>query len=109
MLSDVDLLLYGALIHLILGLRYLFDQIEPCLWLAAWRYPALLVLLDPAHLIVLAAVWALPLLCLYLMIVTPITNLIFAIAWIKLLLDVFEVSLAHVADIIASNPIALAR
>ena len=56
----------------------------------------------------LAAVRALPLLGLYLVIVTPVTNLIFAIARIKLLLHIFEISLAHVANIIPSDPVALA-
>jgi len=106
-LSDVDLLLGGALVHLILGLRYLFNQLNPCLCLTTWRYPTLLVLLDPAHLIVLSTVRALPLLGLHLMIVTLITNLIFAIAGIKLLLDVFEISPANVADVVPSNAVAL--
>jgi hypothetical protein len=43
------------------------------------------------------------------MIVTLMTNLIFAIAWIKLLLNVFEISLADVANVIPSDTIALAH
>jgi hypothetical protein len=58
---------------------------------------------------VLATVRALPLFGLYLMIVTLMTNLIFAIAWIKLLLNVFEISLADVANVIPSDSIALAH
>ena len=108
MLPDVDLLLSDTLVHLILVLRHLFDWINPCLCLAAWYYPALLVLLNPVHLIVLAAVRALPLLGMHLVIVTLIAYLIFAIAGIELLLDIFEISLAHVADVIPSNPVALA-
>jgi hypothetical protein len=56
---------------------------------------------------VLATVRALPLLGLHLVIVTLIAYLIFTIAGIELLLDIFEISLAHVANIIPSNPIAL--
>lgn len=108
-LSDVDLLLSSALVTLILWLRYLFDWLHSSLRLAVWRHPALLVLLDPAHLVMLATVGTLPLLGLHLMIVTPIAYLIFAITWVELLLDIFEVSLAHIANIISSNPIALVR
>lgn len=108
-LSDIDLLLSSTLVNLILGLRYLFDWLNSGFRLAAWDHPALLVLLDPAHLIMLTAVGTLPLLGLHLMIVTLIAYLIFAITRIELLLDIFEVSLAHVADIIPSNPIALAH
>ena len=43
------------------------------------------------------------------MIVTLVTNLIFAIARIKLLLNVFEISLADVANIVPSDAIALAH
>ena len=107
-LPDVDLLLAGGLVHQILGPRYLLEEITPRLQLTAWRYPALLVLLHPAHLIVLATVRALPLLVLYLVIVTVITNLIFAIARIELLLHILKISLAHVANIVPSDSITLA-
>lgn len=107
MLSDIDLLLRRSLLHLILGLRYLFDHIGLCLHLTTRCYPTLLILLNPAYLIVLATVRALPLLGLHLMVVTLVTNLIFAITWIELLLHLFEIYPADVANIIPSNPIAL--
>ena len=107
-LPDVDLLLAGGLVHQILGPRYLLEEITPRLRLTAWRYPALLVLLHPAYLIVLAAVRALPLLGLHLVIVAVITNLIFAIARIELLLHILKISLAHVANIVPADPITLA-
>ena len=56
----------------------------------------------------LATVRTLPLHDLHLVIVTIITNLIFAIARIKLLLYFLEISLAHVANIVPSDPITLA-
>jgi hypothetical protein len=51
----------------------------------------------------LPAIWAFPFLLLDLKVIALVANLILAIAWIELLLEVFEVNLTNIAYIIAPN------
>ena len=64
------------------------------------RKPALLILLDPAHFIMLVAIGALPLIFVYLLVVTLEAYLIFTIAGIKVLLLFLQPRLAHIANVL---------
>jgi hypothetical protein len=64
---------------------------------------ALLVLFDSVYFVMFSAIWALPSCIFHLVIVAAVANLVLAVAWIKLLFEVFQLVPAYIANVVSSD------
>jgi len=66
-------------------------------------HATLFVLFNSAHLVVLSAIWTLPLLLLHLEIIALVAYLVFTVAWVELFLVALKIGLAHITYVISSR------